>query len=470
MTHAGSPIRPTQSSGLRYALAGLLALLILAEYAGGRQHFAVQPLPPAAAPLYAWLAEQPATAIIELPLTSEMAAPPGASIRPVGQSAPAPPERVEGAAGASAGPAPVEAATAAWPDYNLLRYQYFQTGHWQPTADGYSGFVPPHHRELGLTLAHFPDARSLTLLAGLGVERVIIHSELMEAFRPGRSTMLREALARTPGIAVERELGPEWVYRLPRAEGATGPVTGRFWSTADGQAFLILAATSGRTVVIQPGNSLRMQGTWQPTGGGAAQSFDLAVRLPLMIGAGSVLPLSLPRPAVGGAYRLRIEAHDPRIAIAPFAQDISAKAPPIPARLLAVQAAVTEDDLDKALSPNMANRAGQGASGATEANRAITVTLPWRLLDRPDADASISARLLDAAGQKVSQDDRALSSGLDLVRTWQGTTIVTTTHTLRLSDAPGRYTFQAFFYRPDDPADLFFLDQTGTPVAELNWR
>jgi hypothetical protein len=102
----------------------------------------------------------------------------------------------------------------------------------------------------------------------------------------------------------------------------------------------------------------------------------------------------------------------------------------------------------------------------------ITLTLPWRLLDRPDADASVSARVLDARGQVLAQHDRALGGDVDLVRAWQPGMAVTTTHALRLPDAPGRYTLQAFIYRPaaDGPgADLLFLDAAGQPTAALSW-
>ena len=195
---------------IRFSSFVALAALILAEYAGGQGRFDVQPMPPTDAPLYAWLAAQPPAAIIELPLTSEMAG------KPVGATG----------------------STAPWPDYNLLRYQYFQTGHWQPTVDGYSGFVPPHHRELGLAMAHFPDERSLALLRGLDVERVIVHADLLDAFQPGRAAALRKALAQTPGVSLERDFGSGWVYRLQPEPDRAGQVAGRFWSTDDGQAFL----------------------------------------------------------------------------------------------------------------------------------------------------------------------------------------------------------------------------------------
>lgn len=412
------------AASVRYGLAAGLALAIVAEYAGGMGRFTVQPMPSVAASLTAWLAAQPPTTIIELPLTSEMAA------QPTGLTA--------------------DAAETAWPDYNLLRYQYFQTGHWQPTADGYSGFTPPHHRELGLTLAHFPDARSLTLLTGLGVERVIVHSAVMEAFAPRRAVALREALAEAPTVALEREFGPDWVYRLAPAGPHAGDVSGRFWSTADGQAFLILAAAVGRDVVIPPGRPLRVTGAWAPIGGGADRPFAVNLRLPLLVGEGSVLPLKLPRPPAG-PYMLRLATTDTRIAAPSFAQEVVVGATTNGAQLLAIQAA----------APVIARPAAD--------DQALVVALPWRLLDRPVGDYSISGRILDAQGHKTTQDDHALGGSRNLVLAWQPGLTVTTTHILRLPAMPGRYTFQAFFYCPGDEAELFFLDEQGEPATELRW-
>jgi hypothetical protein len=406
-----------------------LAALILAEYAGGLDRFAVQPMPRTDSPLYAWLAAQPPTALVELPLTSEIAGSPVGALGPAVTSA---------------------AAAAPWPDYNLLRYQYFQTGHWQPTVDGYSGFVPPHHRELGLAMAHFPDERSLTLLRGLGVERVVVHADLLDAFQPGRAAALRGALARTPGVVHERDFGPEWVYRLlPETERARQG-TGRFWSAGNGQASLILASDDGRDVVIPPGQPLRVRGSWQPAGDGGAQPFEISVPLPLMIGAGSVVPLDLPRPARAGATTLRLAADDARLTVVPYEREATVKADANPVRVLAIQLGGLPSQLDVS------------ASGT------ITLTLAWRLLDRPDADASVSARILDAQGQMVAQDDRALGGDVNLVRAWQPGMVVTTTHALRLPEAPGRFTFQAFIYRLDDPTDYLFLDESGDPTATLD--
>ena len=43
------------------------------------------------------------------------------------------------------------------------------------------------------------------------------------------------------------------------------PVTGRFWSAGDGQAFLFLASEDGRDVVLPPGQPLRVRGSWERT-------------------------------------------------------------------------------------------------------------------------------------------------------------------------------------------------------------
>ena len=188
-------------------IAILVAAIILAEYAGGLGHFAVQPMPPTDGPFYAWLAEQPPAALIELPLTSEMAGKPDvrrARPRHRGRAAP-------------------------WPDYNLLRTQYFQTGHWQPTVDGYSGFVPPHHRELGLAMAHFPDAvAGAAARAGRRTRDATCRSA--RCIPAGSGRRAARALAQTPGVSHERDFGSEWVYRLQPEAERLGQVTGRFWS------------------------------------------------------------------------------------------------------------------------------------------------------------------------------------------------------------------------------------------------
>jgi hypothetical protein len=181
------------------ALWAVLSGLCLLEYAGGMGPFAVQQLPPLDRPpaVYAWLAHQGPAPIVELPLTSDMANPPVAA--PAGPSA-----------------LPGGEASSAWPDYNLLRYQYFGMIHWQPSADGYSGFVPPAQRQLALAVAGLPAKSSVTTLRRLGVKWIIVHSGLLDSFQPGRAAQLRDLLARAPGLAHRIDFGPDWVYEVMR--------------------------------------------------------------------------------------------------------------------------------------------------------------------------------------------------------------------------------------------------------------
>ena len=187
-----------------------------------------------------------------------------------------------------------------------MRYQYFGLVHWQPTIDGYSGFVPPHHRELGLTLADFPSERALAALRGLDVGLVIVHSELMDAFQPGRISRMRAALEQTPGIAHEGDFGPDWVYRIVPAE----PVrpAGRFWSTDGGQAFLILSASNKATAALRPDQRIEVAGTWRQVDGGKETSFTRRFSLPLLVSDTAVVPLALPMPDEPGAYTLTLRA------------------------------------------------------------------------------------------------------------------------------------------------------------------
>jgi hypothetical protein len=47
--------------------------------------------------------------------------------------------------------------------------------HWQPTVNGYSGFLPPSHEVLFDQLTRFPDEGSVRALEGLGVNYVVMH-------------------------------------------------------------------------------------------------------------------------------------------------------------------------------------------------------------------------------------------------------------------------------------------------------
>ena len=402
----------------------LLVALCLAEFLAGRETFIALTMPSLAPapPAYAWLAQQPSGALLELPLTSEIdQGPPQGST--VGDS-----------------------AYEAWPDLNRMRYQFFQTAHWQPMVDGYSGFRPPHHRELGLTLASLPDERSITLLRGLGVTWVLLHSEIMEAFQPGRAAALRAHLEQAPGIEHVQDFGPEWLFRVLPAQLPV--VTGRFWNIADGHAGLILTSAGTAETVIPPDATLEVKGTWTPLDGGRGTTFSLKPRLPLVVGEGSSVSLDLPRPSAPGRYRLHLETQG--WDVPPSDAEVQIVSQSNPVALLPLRAESIPEEA----------RAQQVQSGQ--------VVLGWRLLDRPEQDVTVRLRLVDAGGQEVAQNDQSLGGASDLVNTWRSGQVVTTTHKIDLpGDAWGLYSLQASLSRANDPSTDLFLARDGTPIETL---
>jgi hypothetical protein len=57
-------------------------------------------------------------------------------------------------------------------------YMYFSIWHWQPLINGYSGHYSSRYVDLTETLKDFPDARSIAELKRLGVQMVLVHTEL----------------------------------------------------------------------------------------------------------------------------------------------------------------------------------------------------------------------------------------------------------------------------------------------------
>jgi hypothetical protein len=59
-------------------------------------------------------------------------------------------------------------------------YMLHTTAHWRKTVEGYSGIRPELHQRLYDALLGFPDARSLTALADVGVTHIVVHVDLYD--------------------------------------------------------------------------------------------------------------------------------------------------------------------------------------------------------------------------------------------------------------------------------------------------
>lgn len=60
------------------------------------------------------------------------------------------------------------------------QWMYWQTRHWRPMVNGYSGFFPPSFRSLKNAMKQFPAPRSLSALRDAGVRYCVVHRRVIE--------------------------------------------------------------------------------------------------------------------------------------------------------------------------------------------------------------------------------------------------------------------------------------------------
>lgn len=192
-------------------------------------------------PVYRWLAQQPRTTILELPLGDRDAV-------------------------------------------RTLRYQYFSTYHWQRTPDGYSGFIPPQHGEMVYEMSSFPSDRSLALLRGYGTDYVVVHTADM----PAPPTW--------PGLQLVQTFGADRVYLVTPATTRPRAALSAYLPTsaapgADTAAYLILRTLDTVPLVILPNHRLEVQVSWPD------QRITAQVGVPIITTGASVVPVRLRAPA-----------------------------------------------------------------------------------------------------------------------------------------------------------------------------
>ena len=160
--------------GLAPVATAVVAAALLLEYSTGQSRWFITGPTPA---VYAWLAAQPRSVVLELPLTTA--------------------DRLD-----------------VVPDG---LYMFRGTVHWQPLLNGYSGFFPKSYIELTERMKTFPGDEAVAYLKQRGVDLVVIHAGLMPPDRFGDVTA--KLLLRSDFSAVARfqeRRGPDMVFRLLR--------------------------------------------------------------------------------------------------------------------------------------------------------------------------------------------------------------------------------------------------------------
>jgi hypothetical protein len=120
-------------------------------------------------------------------------------------------------------PLPAFGAGGAW-ERRQTEFMLHSMAHWQKTVHGYSGIRPPGHEELYWQLRLFPDDQSLASLAGLGVDYVVVHTDLYE---PAEWPRIEERLRQfSAWLRLEHEEGRGRVYALtpPAARDGNRPI------------------------------------------------------------------------------------------------------------------------------------------------------------------------------------------------------------------------------------------------------
>lgn len=153
----------------------LVAAALVAEYSNVQASWYIaNPRPPE---VYKWLARQPRSVVVELPVTT--------------------PDRLD-----------------LVPDGV---YMFRSTHHWQPILNGYSGFFPKSFLELTERMKQFPDEESIAYLKSRQVDLVVIHGSRLS---PDEFGAINAALTTRPDfVMVQRyaeDGGPDIVFRLLR--------------------------------------------------------------------------------------------------------------------------------------------------------------------------------------------------------------------------------------------------------------
>ncbi len=344
--------------------------LVLAEFAVFPLRVVPLPEPPDS---LAWLANQPPTRILEIPLVADLPRP-----------------DVEGEAW--------QEPRLAWEVSRLLEMQYFSTAHWHTTLDGYSGYVPARHGDYARELASLPGERAFLLLRGLGFDYVVVHEdELSEEARARWQQPLPDGVTEIERFEDERVFALE-----PYADG-------RYEKDADGiyqwitepyneQVLLPVSEMPAHSTVVLPlpvttdtplipisGSNQTIRLGWKNETG-ITHYEDVSITYPVILDTVTVVPLTVNTPS-SGQWSLFIGGSYPNGVY--FEQEIAVT--------ITDEPIIIPDYLPIALEQ-------------VEPVDATTYRLTWQTYQPLMHDYSISVRWVDGAGNVLAQQDGAPGS------------------------------------------------------------
>jgi hypothetical protein len=214
--------------------------------------------------LYEWLAQQPHSAYIELP------------IYPFGQ----------------------EGEEERW-----LESQFQSIRHWHNSPLGYSGFFPPHFEKVKRFLSAFPQREVAHYLQAAGVEWVILHRQRL----PVEEWAAVEAAIAENDWEVQ-QWGDSWLVHLPPAPASLPNQSFYLPDVAQAGEMMSLGIilTSDQLTPVIPNSYLsRLRVEWQKDGQ-SVLTIERSVQPPPYVAEVAVASIAIPVPAEAGDYTLLV--------------------------------------------------------------------------------------------------------------------------------------------------------------------
>jgi hypothetical protein len=344
-----------------------------------------------------------------------------------------------------------------------LWYQFYSKFHWQRIVNGYSGFWPPTYDDITAIANGFPSSESIGMLRALGVEHIIVHDEYLTPDQ--RRRIFQNIPAFTADLDEVTAFGRDHVYRLkPRALRWDDLRVTTFFSrlAITGQeyrAFVIARDAGSDTFIASLAKMVQVTAHWtDERGHTVAQTMQMP--LPFLVQPGvTVVPISLAAPAAG-RYRLRIEPSG---------------SGDLPSRtcLLAQAVASEVEVLDKppsaSVSPSIQLVDFETDRASYAPGETIFLTLRWKALGLTTEDYTVFTHLVDAQGHLWGQKDNPPLQNTFPTSQWLPGEEVPDPYAIVIDpQAPtGEYRIEVGMYRFSDMKRIDVRDLLGSATATI---
>jgi len=212
----------------------------------------------------------------------------------------------------------VELPFGLWEDY---QYTYFSAYHWLPIVNGSSGFFPPSYLQITSEIKALPSRKAVEYLSALGVKGLVVHTDRLA---PHEALKWRQPILHTDGLEKVIAFGSDVVYKIISPVEATYQLNVEFVGpdrlpvgTELNLGASVKTIDHRFWIHPRPLGQTRAVVEWQEQGSARAIVEKKKFVLPVVLGAGNVLPLHLPvrTPTSPGRYLLRLRF--PTLDVAP---------------------------------------------------------------------------------------------------------------------------------------------------------